>query len=548
MTVNWSDLVNKATPSTATVSTSPIVTAAESSAYGAAALRAETDRVRFAVPGTRNDELNRAAFNLGQLVIEGHLTQGDVEAALVSAALAAGLSPSEVRLTLGSGLKGATGKRRTNVPDPSETVEYPVNVEEVDELSLVGSRVDDLFDQRPVLTHIRDFALSRMTSPAAVLGVTLLRVLALVPPTVVLPALIGGLGSLNLFCALVGPSGSGKGAAESAAKDAFRWPEHVFLATTGSGEGIAHCYAHIDKGNQVDDRHSVLFTVAEVDTLAAISSRQGSTLLSQLRSAFSGERLGFSYADRSRRLLLERHNYRLGMIVGVQPERALGLLNDTDGGTPQRFIWVPATDRRVSATPPPEPAPITLTMPQWVALTRQSIEGYNVIHIPQEVADEIRANHAARARGEGTALDGHAMFAREKVAFALAVLDGRAIMDLDDWRIAGMVMNLSEVTRTSIERVLAVKADRKQEYEVQAEIRRQGLMDDAKDAKALVRVRARLEKVAAGGPVTRRDLQRALASRDSDYFEDALDVALTLGTIRDVSTLEESRFVAGGAS
>lgn len=74
----------------------------------------------------------------------------------------------------------------------------------------------DLWSARPALQHIRAFAYARLCSPWAVLGVALLRVLHHVPPWVTLPPLIGGRGSLNAFVALVGPPGSGKGAAEAA--------------------------------------------------------------------------------------------------------------------------------------------------------------------------------------------------------------------------------------------------------------------------------------------------------------------------------------------
>lgn len=80
---------------------------------------------------------------------------------------------------------------------------------------------DDLWTASPQLTAIRAFALHRMVAPEAMLGVILLQVAAVIPPHVVLPPLIGGYGSLNSFVALVGPSGSGKGAAERAARDAI---------------------------------------------------------------------------------------------------------------------------------------------------------------------------------------------------------------------------------------------------------------------------------------------------------------------------------------
>lgn len=536
MSIDWSDLINPPGRPPA----APVVLTNTASPYGAAALRAETDRVATATEGTRNDTLNRAAFNLGQLILEGHLAQPDVEDALYRAATTAGLPAHEIRATLGSAFRGSDTKRRTNVPDPDGPTP---DVQVVDPAAILGTpeQPGDLWTARPVLDHIRQFALARMTSPAAVLGVTLLRALAIAPPTVVLPPLIGGYGSLNLFTALVGPSGAGKGAAASAARDAFHWPEHIHMATVGSGEGIAHQYAHIEKGEQVNDHRSVLFDVPEVDALSAISNRQGSTLLSQLRSAFSGEKLGFSYADRTRRLALERHNYRLGMIVGVQPERGAGLLNDADGGTPQRFIWLPATDTAITHQVQDEPAPLHLPMPGWTVECATSPDGYNVIRIPDEVAHEIRLNHAARARGEGTALDGHAMFAREKVAFALAILDARAHMTIDDWRISGLIMRLSEVTRNGILSTLSVKAAQRQEAEVAAEIRRVSLIEDAAHAKAVTRVRARIEKRLTAGPLSKGELRRGMTSADRTYLEEALEIAIDLGTVRDASTLDESK-------
>ena len=140
-------------------------------------------------------------------------------------------------------------------------------------------QVEDFWDERKCLAHIRDFARARMTSPWAVLGVALARAITTIPPYVVLPPLIGSDASLNLYVALVGPSGMGKGAATGAAKDAVDLGD-VFTATVGSGEGVAHLYSHWERGSVVRDRSAVLFTVPEVDMLTALGSRQGATLLS----------------------------------------------------------------------------------------------------------------------------------------------------------------------------------------------------------------------------------------------------------------------------
>lgn len=91
--------------------------------------------------------------------------------------------------------------------------------------------VESFWGTRPVLGHLHAFARARRVAPWALLGVTLARVIAVVPPGVVLPAMVGSHGSLNLFVGIVGRSGAGKGTAESAAADAVPLPGPVTTAT-----------------------------------------------------------------------------------------------------------------------------------------------------------------------------------------------------------------------------------------------------------------------------------------------------------------------------
>jgi hypothetical protein len=81
-------------------------------AYAMAAMRAETERVASARPGTRNDTLNRAAFSLGQLVAAQLLPPIPVITGLISAARQAGLSEEEALRTVRSGLAGGARKPR----------------------------------------------------------------------------------------------------------------------------------------------------------------------------------------------------------------------------------------------------------------------------------------------------------------------------------------------------------------------------------------------------------------------------------------------------
>lgn len=86
------------------------------SAYGEAALAAERDRVASCGKGGRNETLNRAAFSLGTLVGAGCLTQGQVSAALISAAQACGLVKDDgvrgCQATIASGLRAGMLKPR----------------------------------------------------------------------------------------------------------------------------------------------------------------------------------------------------------------------------------------------------------------------------------------------------------------------------------------------------------------------------------------------------------------------------------------------------
>lgn len=84
--------------------------------YAQAALAREAENVETARPGTRNDTLNRAAFNLGQLITTGQLIEDDITAELTTAALKAELKPGEIQRTIASGI--AAGQRH---PRPAPT-------------------------------------------------------------------------------------------------------------------------------------------------------------------------------------------------------------------------------------------------------------------------------------------------------------------------------------------------------------------------------------------------------------------------------------------
>jgi hypothetical protein len=99
----------------------------------------------------------------------------------------------------------------------------------------VGNSVDEFFlnSDSEQLEKIHAWARARFVAPWAVFFGVLLRVAASVPPTVQLPPVIGGRASLNLLCAFVGQSGTGKG--NSAKVAALAWPTDILTLPIGVG-------------------------------------------------------------------------------------------------------------------------------------------------------------------------------------------------------------------------------------------------------------------------------------------------------------------------
>jgi hypothetical protein len=85
--------------------------------YEAAALARERQAVATAPTGRRNATLNRAAFNLGQLVAARLLEADQVRVVLLAAALEAGNPEAKARATIESGLRGGAVKPRRRAGD-----------------------------------------------------------------------------------------------------------------------------------------------------------------------------------------------------------------------------------------------------------------------------------------------------------------------------------------------------------------------------------------------------------------------------------------------
>lgn len=402
-----------------------------------------------------------------------------------------------------------------------------------DSAPLTPEATETFWGTRATLTAIRQHAYARMCSPWAVLGAVMCRALALVPPHVTLPPTIGGRGSLNLFVALVGPPGAGKGAAAKAAAELFPGPigldDEIYVSAAGSAEGIAHQYMHRDKKDLVWVRKAVMFFVPEIDTLVAIGARTGSTLMPALRMAYSGEDLGYSYADSTKRLPMPDHSYRLTYLMGVQPDHAEPLFADASGGFPQRCIWLPSQDSGITETPPEPAMPLDhLPGNVWAGSIRE-----RTLQVPDEATLTIRRAHVQRMNGSGDALDGHALFTRLKVAAALAVIERHTEVTMSDWELAGIVMRKSDETREAIRSVLNENVAESTRRAGVAQGFKQVAAQQVEDAEMLRRIGKRIVAyIDKHGPTRGRVLRQNVCQSDQRHMvNEALESLAIAGTI-----------------
>ncbi|MGV0624967.1 hypothetical protein [Mycolicibacter minnesotensis] len=314
--------------------------------------------------------------------------------------------------------------------------------------------------------------------------------------------------SLNLFVALVGPSGGGKGASEAAAADGFDFGLLVHFLPLGSGEGMPRTY------RDADAPRSAIFSAPEVDTLGALGARQGSTLSAELRKAYSGEALGFANAGRDTRVVVPAHSYRCCLLVGVQPLRSGTLLDAADGGMPQRFVWLPVSDPDAPDERPPWPGQRKVKPPVW---PDDQID----LVVPDVAVQAIRAHRLAvlRESPDIDPLAGHAMLTRLKIAAGLMAMEGRTIIDTNDWELAGYVMAVSDRTREVCQRALAGQSRRANTARALATAEREEVISDRKLHRAKQAILRRLDD---GRQQTRGQLHRLLKADIRDYCDAAL--------------------------
>jgi hypothetical protein len=429
------------------------------------------------------------------------------------------------------------------------------------EITAPADDTDDSFWlERPALEHILTASRSRLVGPYAVLGCVLARVAAFTPASTCIPPTIGGgMTPLSLYVALRARSGGGKSSPAACANDLLPHtpPGCVGPLALGSGEGLVEAFMELveetDGGGKKTKvkrqvKRGALFMLDEGQMLAEIGSRKGSTILPVLRTAWSGGDPGQANASIETRRSLHAGSYTVGLISLWQDRSGASLIADADGGTPQRFIWLPTTDPGASKNRPQWPGELPWTPPAAIAIEGRMQS--NPLDLAPEIIDEIVEGHIAvalHATAEIDPLDAHRRLNKLKIAGCLAVLEGRRNVDLDDWRIAERLMTLSDHQRDWVIAESRREAANRVSSEIAKAVMKDGAVEKSAADRALRNAAKAVYRAAesATGTASKRDLHHRIASRDRALVsvDDAIAEAVRLDWIKGNDT---AGYVVGG--
>ena len=389
------------------------------------------------------------------------------------------------------------------------------------------------WDRRESLSTIRDLARSRRVSPWGLLGVCIGITLASIPNYVQLPALKGGTAGLNSMILMVGRSGCGKGAATKTAHGFL--PNDIHRVNLGSGEGVAAAYRHqVDEmvapeggntpkktGRKVWEwsRRSVIFSTSEGDLVKSSSKRLGATIIPVLRKASLGEDLEVANRSGETSIPVKEGEYRFVGITDIQPGNAGWILDDAVGGLPQRCLWFWCEDPDAPRQKPYPPDRTFLELPSWPDTGGKPMDGRTwVVGVPESVADEIDENLFLGLTGRLDSLDGHSILTREKVAYAVRILDCmyRGITDHDsllqftaeDWDLAGQVVEHSNRVRQACLNEVSGAARRAGKSRAVAEAMSKAEAEDLVEARRIEAARVRILEAVDVDGMKRRDIEK----------------------------------------
>lgn len=384
---------------------------------------------------------------------------------------------------------------------------------------------EDLFDERPSLSRIRDYARSRLVAPKAVLPIILLNVGTDTPAHVMIPPMVGSPKPVNMVVVTVGPSGLGKTAAEDVADD--YWPTNFPTYPFGTAEGTVQAFQPDEDGQpQVPN---IKFASSEIDNWAALGERAGSMTFPVLRQIVTGDQLGQKNASKAHTRVVAKRSYRAGVSLSAQPESSgtAILFRDAPGGFPQRCLFGIALDPDAPDDPPQDVEPYRpQQQPDWTP----NAGAYYEVPFPDTVIAEIQDHRRRVLRGDPTInpLDGHRGLTKAKVSVTLAILEGRNYVTEDDWRVAGRILAESDAIRASLIRATEDAARTANRAKALATADRDEVVASTKTARTKNTL---LKHLTDKRELPRHELRKRLRSDQRENFDAAITELIDEGKV-----------------
>jgi hypothetical protein len=411
----------------------------------------------------------------------------------------------------------------------------------------------EFWTKHPVLAHIKQAADSRQCSATAVLFVVLARVAAALHHRVELPPIKGSAKPLSFLLAIVAPPGAGKGAAHEVGVELVDVLPELTEATDcmpiGTGEGMIDTLFEMVPVEDPDTgkvkrtvkrqvHHNAYFIADEGEVIKAFGRREGTVLLPTLRSIFTGGVLGQTNAMQERRRRVPAGTYSYGITFLFQTTAAHLLLDDIEGGTPQRFAWASAVDPAIPAAPPDWPGPLDW-LSTGIEYSRYEVDHPNAhrlrdddpqrlryrVRIAPAVEKEIRARLLANSHGkESDPLLAHAILLREKMAALLGILLYKRLDVSEElWQWAGTLHATSDATARAIQKVAGAQAAFKSEARTARVAHEEVAKDIAVTHHKIIETAEIIwRKVKESPGITRRDISRS-NNRRAEWIGEAID-------------------------
>lgn len=352
----------------------------------------------------------------------------------------------------------------------------------------------------PGLDKVAKAAKTRGVNPWGVLGAVMAWVAVDIPPEVTTLSEQWGKGTFNLFVALCGEPGAGKGITARLGSELVRRGAQGNFVTdsynapvrgmVGSPEGMINALSprtpdeddDAAEDNPRTELARVIFVIDEMNRLYGERRTQESTQEGTLLSMWSNENVGVLRKQEKDTLTVPEWTYRVCFLVGAQAKWVHRLASETSAGLAQRWLYLPAVTthverpklgrkRRTTAVELP-----TIDMPAEVWNATKPV----AIHDHVQDLMELQAYYLRAADAAGRPVDPfkvHRAYNQARVAAALSVITrGRLDVSPEAWHLAAAVMDVSDLTRERISREYKHR-DRRERVEAAAD--RAGIHDEA---------------------------------------------------------------------